>query len=223
MIGSPRRRSYSTATEAAFDTMKGWILEGRLAEGERIDQEQVARELGVSRLPVRMALERLEGEGLVQIQAHRGVVVSSLSGERLNEVYLLRAHLEGLALDLTLPHLAAADLRALEQVLQDADAHLATGDLVAFLQCNRQFHMHLYQAAHRPILLRIIGNLWDMSEVYQRTFVQKAGLAAAANREHREILAALAAGDGAGARAALDRHNYGVRDVLQSMMGPGAP
>ena len=100
---------YRTMQEIAYDAIRDGILAGRHGPGQRLIADDLAKELGVSRMPVREALHRLEVAGLVTITPHRGAVVSELSENECVEIYHVRAVLDGLATRLATPHLSEAD------------------------------------------------------------------------------------------------------------------
>jgi len=89
--------AYKTMQEIVYDTIREAIQIGRYAPGQRLIADELAQELGTSRMPVREALRRLEVAGLVSITPHRGAVVSELSEQEIVEIYHIRAVLEGLA------------------------------------------------------------------------------------------------------------------------------
>jgi DNA-binding GntR family transcriptional regulator len=164
MADNPQR----TITEQVLARLRDLILEGALAPGSRIDQAQLAQRFGVSMVPVREALARLQSSGLVRIVPHRGVFVEALSAEELVDIYHVREVLEEQAARLAAPNLTDADIAALEaldrQMVVTADA----GDFETFLQINREFHFVIYRAARRRYLLQTIEQLWDQSTRYRR-------------------------------------------------------
>src|SRR6185503_9714951 len=118
-----RLPAHPTVREVAYRRLRQLILEGTLAPGQRIFEHELADQLGISRTPLREALRQLETEGLMQLSARRGAMVSSLSAAQMHEEFLIRATLEGLAIRLATPRLTADDHLQLERELarmQDA-------------------------------------------------------------------------------------------------------
>src|SRR5579872_2103319 len=110
----------TTAERMVHTILQQRILDGILRPGERIDLDAIARELQVSRTPVRTALRQLESEGLVTIYPHRSVVVSELSADDLEQIYAVRIHLETLAARLAMQNLGdgvADEMRAIQREL----------------------------------------------------------------------------------------------------------
>lgn len=159
-----------TAVETITRILRQAILEGALMGGTLLRQGDLAKKLGVSRIPVREALLKLEGEGLVETQPRHGVVVTSLTAEDFKEILQMRYALESLALELAIPHFSKADLDdALQMVAQanasmsvDSDRQLREEFESRWGELNWQFHKRLYQVARRPRLLSSIENLQQL-------------------------------------------------------------
>src|SRR6476661_5280826 len=110
-----------------YDSLRDAISDGRIAGGERVREEEVARNLGVSRTPVREALQRLQQRGLLALGAGRGLVVAQLSQQQVVELYAMREILEGSAARFAAKHATAAEIEILYQLqeeLKTADATL---------------------------------------------------------------------------------------------------
>jgi DNA-binding GntR family transcriptional regulator len=205
---------YRTATEHAFVTLKRWINDGVLAPGSTIDQAELSQSLGMSRVPVRTALERLASEGFVTLTPHRSAVVMKLSLEEMSDLYLVRRHLEGLATEQAAERLADEDFAVLEEILARTEEEVRSGGLEAFLSSNRAFHMRIYAAAGNAVLLRIIEGLWDLSERYRRAYLRMPARAAESMAEHRRIFDLLRQRRGGEAAAFMREHNDKTMRVL---------
>ena len=157
-----------TMTEQVMARLRDMILSGELAPGSRLDQNDLARRFGVSLVPLREALARLQSSGLVRIVPHRGVFVESLSVEELLDIYQVREALEELAARLAAPRLSAADLATLDRLKIEMEQTAKIDDFDAFLDLHRDFHFTIYRAAGRRHLLQLIAQLWDLSARYRR-------------------------------------------------------
>jgi DNA-binding GntR family transcriptional regulator len=195
-----------TAHDRAAAALRTAILDGELRPGQRVNQEAWAARVGVSPIPMREALRALAGEGLVTYRPRRGYAVTELNLADLEEVYRLRCLLETDALLCGIPRATSADLVALEQAADSCAAAAAAGDVAGQLAANRRFHDRLHGLAESRTLCRLIDVLWDSTEAYRALYYVLPGEAAEADRAHRAILAAVAAGDAGRAVELQDAH-----------------
>jgi DNA-binding GntR family transcriptional regulator len=185
------------------DVLRKAILRGILSAGQQLRQEEIARQLGVSHIPVREALRQLEAEGLAHLRPYRGFEVSELSPAELEELYEIRIPLECKALRLAMPHLMPEELQRAEGILDAIDRE---SDPSVWSQLNTKFHTALYAPSGRHKLLNLIGTLRTNVDRYLRLYVSVMQRKPHAQREHREILEAVRRGDVARAVAALEEH-----------------
>jgi DNA-binding GntR family transcriptional regulator len=209
---------YRTMQEIAHDAIRDAILRGRHRPGQRLVTDELARELGVSRMPVREALHRLEVAGLITITPHRGAVVSELSTSECAELYRIRAVLDGLAARLAAPTLVKADHARLTALLDEMEASVRAQDLERLLRVNREFHAVIWKAARAPRLQELLENLYDASQRFRNLSILIPGRLDRITEEHRLIARALARGDATAAeRAAIEHHEGTARRLLTSM------
>ncbi|MGK0618975.1 GntR family transcriptional regulator [Meiothermus cerbereus] len=202
--------------EAAYAHLRGAILAGSLLPGARISEPGLAQELGISRTPVREALQRLAQEGLVELLPGKGARVRVLSAEEVREVYDVRALLEGEAAALAAQNATEAELNRLERLLQALDA-LPREAHAQQMQVDFDFHTALVEAAHNKTLARIYADLRS-SLTLIRSFQQTLSQHPRTRQQHQAILSALKAHDPAGAAEAARAHVHYFRDlVMQSL------
>jgi DNA-binding GntR family transcriptional regulator len=180
------------------------IASGEIGPGEPLRQVELAERLGVSPTPVREALRRLEAQGLVVRQAHRGVRVAEVEPAEMAELYIIRGALEGLAVEHATPNLTKKDLAALEQIHQKLEAGRAEGALKSLRKLNYDFHTRLYRRSKLPRLVRIIDSLWPLFPWDSIWAVP--GRADSSAAEHALILEALRAGDAVAAGQRMKQH-----------------
>lgn len=149
------------------DRLRSIVLTGEIEPGSRIDQAATAARLGVSVVPLREALARLEGTGLVRAFPRRGWFAAPLAAADLADIYSLREPLEAQVARAAAPLLSTADIAALEATAQRLREG-AGGDSAAFLDLNRELHFTIYRAAAGPHMLRTLTQMWDLSERYRR-------------------------------------------------------
>lgn len=151
------------------------ISDGRLEAGQKLDLNDLARLLHVSRMPVRDAVKLLESEGLVQIFPHRGVEVSRLNQADIEELFGLREVLEQKAVRRAVDRFTQTDLDAMATILRDMDT--LADDEERWLQLNARFHAVLNGASGWPRLIEMINMLRNNVERYVRSYVVNQGRA----------------------------------------------
>lgn len=176
-------------SEQLVELLRERIFTGRVAIDKAIPQASLATELGVSTIPVREALAKLEQEGLVRSQANRGFFVSTPSAEEAEEVYLLRLKLEPDAAALAASRASEKDRQLAKETLDAlyrvTDEH---GEGVGGL--HRAFHLALIRPSGQLITTNMIERLHILSERYVRKHLEPLGRDDRANEEHRQLLAA---------------------------------
>jgi DNA-binding GntR family transcriptional regulator len=197
------------------------IASGQIAPGEPLRQLELADRLGISATPVREALRRLEAQGLVVRHPHRGVRVAEVEPAEMSELYIIRAALEGLAVEHAVPHLTPKDIRALEQIHERLEVGRAKGALKSLRKLNYDFHTRLYRHSELPRLTRIIDSLWPLFPWDSIWAIP--GRAASSAVEHREILDALKKGDAVAAGSAMRRHIESGSEELIRFHANAAP
>lgn len=192
----------STAALVA-DGIRLAILRGQLAPGQVLKQEELAKQFGLSRVPVREALRQLEAEGLVVSYPHRGTLVAALSPEDIAEVFFIRTTLETTVLPVAIPKMTESDFSKAETVLDQTDgdpnpAHSA--------EQNWAFHETLYLPAGMPRLLNIVKTLHHHALPYHLVGFVAVDFKKESQNGHRRILAACRKRDAKAAVAALRTH-----------------
>jgi DNA-binding GntR family transcriptional regulator len=209
----------ATAQAAVLAELRARILSGALAPGTALRQDDLAAELGVSRVPLREALRILESEGHVTYAAHRGYRVVELSLEDLTEIYRLRTVIEDDLARASVAVLAEDDLVALGSAHDQLAAleRLADPDLAALAAANRAFHWAILRPG--PRAHRVLTTLWDASDAYRahwfaaRTNVERGA------REHAQLLAAAQHRDAEAVVRLLDAHRSGAVAALREVLG----
>ena len=191
------------------------ILSGRLKPGTRLRQQEFARRFGISRIPVREALRRLESEGLVTLVPHSGARVARMDIGECTELYRLRELIEPMAIAESLPNLSDQQLAALRGLLSVIERSL--DDPARWLGLDRRFHLESYAAAPMPRVLTMIERLWNQTQQYRRAYLatDHVGKVELANLEHRLILDALERRDPVGAASCLRSH---LRRTAKTLM-----
>ena len=179
-----------TVVDMALDALRDRILHGQYAEGMPLRQDALAADLGVSRIPVREALRRLEVEGLVSFNPHQGAIVSKLSLPEISELFDLRALIEAELLRHAIPKFTADVIDRATATLDLYDQALSKGDVAEWGKLNWAFHSTLLAAADRPLTLGVVSTLHNQSDRYMRLQLTLTHGEVRASGEHRHILAA---------------------------------
>ncbi len=201
------------SAQTVTDQLRTLILDGSLGIGVQLKQEALARKFGVSRIPVREALKRLEAEGLVAHTAHQGSVVASRSIDDLLETLDIRIGLESRALVLAIPHMSPAILRKAETILARYDASDMPGE---WSELNLAFHLCLYKPCGRPRLLSMIESLVRSVDIHLRAHQSAAIGRKSPQKDHRALLEACRAGNAERARKLLERHITQTQEALHN-------
>jgi DNA-binding GntR family transcriptional regulator len=190
---------------AAYDRLRNWILDGTLAPEEPLRDEALAEALGMSRTPVREALQRLEDEGLVITTPTRRSFVSPLSLQQARDIYPMTAALEALALRLALPRVGVADLDAMRAANTRLAEALRAEDAGAALEADLALHGIFIERSGNAELVHMLSDLKCKVRRIERAFWGAADRTASVH-DHNELIAALAARDLARAEAVLARN-----------------
>lgn len=198
-----------SASEKAYDVLKQRLVAGSYAPGAQLKEEHIARELGLSRTPVRAALKRLIDDGLATMDAGRGVRVAAWTDADIMETYHLRGMLEAHAAQRAAQRGDASVVATLEQLNRDMAAALAQGgaDMLPKLQAvNSRFHRAILDASASPRLKQLLATIIDMPIVVRSFFVSTRADLEQSLQHHRDITAAIARGDGELAAQAMQLH-----------------
>jgi DNA-binding GntR family transcriptional regulator len=200
---TPNNTVVQTREDFVIDELREAIVRGHFKPGEKLDQEEIAELLNVSRIPVRQALRTLTAEGLVKMYPHRGATVAELSREELEEIYFLRGVLEGVAARLAAPKMDDARIAKLQAILKKIDQ---LTDLDEWLDLNREFHNTIYEVINRPRLLEMIESLRNTSAPYIRDYIASPEYLEVTRLSHQRILEACINRDGILAQKETQKH-----------------
>jgi DNA-binding GntR family transcriptional regulator len=218
---SPGAPGYVSKTDMVAALIRELIITGELPAGEQLRQRDLAQRFHVSQTPVREAMRRLESEGLVLGDTHRGFTVVESDDGPVEENFQIRAALESLGASLAARHINADGIQRLQD-LNDEMRSLAGND-PRYAELNRQFHFSVYEYARSPLLLSLMRLLWASLQGGPRV----ARTHAESARQHDAILDALRAGDAVAASARTRHHIMSAAPVTNrataSPQPPGQP
>lgn len=217
MADSPIPRQ--SLASAVADKLRDKIILGELQEGEQLRQDVIAAEFQVSRIPVREAFRELLAEGLLCITPNRGAVVSVLEPAEIEELFHIRAVLEGEVLRHSIPRLTTEDLAAAAAIEERFAHELLHSDTVsAWGRLNAQFHSALYAGATLPQFKTVLRTINNNGERYTRLHLFLTAGRQRAIDEHRRLLELARQRDVAAACALLDRHIRSAGTALRELL-----
>jgi DNA-binding GntR family transcriptional regulator len=205
------------AETLALTALRRAIITGALAPGEEIDEELVAAHLRISRSPVRQAMGILEAEGLVKRIYRRGVIVTELTAEEIEEIYNMRALLEGLAIRRAVPNYTPEYVERLRAFLAQCPEDGDSRD--AFVEWNAGFHALLYEPCGWDRLLATISQLRNNTARYTGVSHHLAPRPGGSSSGHQEILEACESGDAERAEGLMRKHILAAMDTLIESLG----
>lgn len=212
---SPLPKQGLTVASQVAEVLQEAILKGEIKPGDRVFQDNVAKRLDVSRIPVRLAFEMLQSRGLLTLSPHKGATVTELSVEEMREVFDFRAYAERVAIEKSLPKLTEADLEQAQKTIRKMQV---VEDTDEWLQLNRTFHSILYSRFNSSVFNEVIQMLRANTERYVRISLSFANRFREYDHEHEEILAACYKRDIEQAKALLTTHLRNTVLTLESLI-----
>ncbi|MCB1356384.1 MAG: GntR family transcriptional regulator [Maritimibacter sp.] len=191
------------ATKDAYGLILEAIDDGLYKPGDRMVESELAERFGVSRTPIREALQRLETQSLLTRDG-RSLIVASLDHNQLAELYAVRAELEGLAARLAAQHAAPEEVRVLREMVEEDRAMI--GNPAALARTNRRFHKQVHLASHNRYLVQQLDLVHRTMALLATTSLAVEGRSEMAIAEHEAIVNAIEARDGEAAAEALRKH-----------------
>ncbi len=190
------------------------IYEGALAPGRRLDENEVAAALGVSRTPVREALRQLAAQGLVEIRSRRGCFVMELTLQDQKDIFPIMARLEGWVAHDVAEHATKEDLDRLGEINAALERHAAAADVDRYWAANHVFHTALQDLVGNRWLQDLLGELRRKIGLFRQRSLRLPGRVDRSIAEHRALMKALRARDGARAEAVMREHLMNQLDAL---------
>lgn len=192
--------------ESVYQQLRDWIVRGKLEPGEQLRDQELAERLGISRTPVREALRRLEDEGLVETAKNRWTRVRPVDLKEAEQIYPIRAVLDGLALRLAFPLLDKASLSTMRKANVWLRAALKNADIPAAVEADSAFHDEYVRHCGNPELIEIIRGLRVKHHRLELTYFGSPMLGLVSVQEHAGIIEAIVASDVEAAQQHLHRH-----------------
>jgi DNA-binding GntR family transcriptional regulator len=200
-------------SEQAAQKIGQAIASGRFEPGTRLVESELAKELGLSRSPIREAFFLLEQEGLIVRYPRRGAFVRGLSRRETEEVYSLRMVLEGFAVERALKNMTPEKADHLRSFVQKMHEIVKTGDAVAFSQIDVEFHEYICKISEHRVLQHVFSTLHTRTLQYM-TEASQLGVLASITQDHEDLLRHILGGDSEDAVEAMQLHVLASADRL---------
>ena len=201
--------------DAVYSQLEEEILSGKLLPGEQLRELALSRRLNVSRTPVRGALHRLAEEGLVDIVPNKGATVVGINTDDLIDIYRIRERLEGLASSLAAERITEEELDKLSEAVDLSSFYIKRQDTEHIKELDTIFHSTIYKASGSRFLERTLSELHRKIKSYRKRSLSVPGRLEKSEEEHREILAAIKAGDSEMADRLTSLH---IQRALENML-----
>ena len=212
LLWGQERSAIPTVVDYAYEEIWKRVIMIGGSEEQRLSDVTLSEQLGMSRTPVRQALERLVQEGLVRSDPRRGFWTSTFTAQDIHEIYDLRGALEVLAVRLAAPHLSQEDLKSQLEALYAVRAELDVHPVLRFLQVDIRFHMLITRASNNARLIHSLSMLRSQLSMFQMQDTFYPERMATALNDHEQVLLALLAGNVEEAAVSLARHIHNAKE-----------
>lgn len=202
----------NSLADRVYGILLEMILDGRLASGERLHVDNLARELGTSSTPLRDALSRLESDGLIHRRLYQGAFVRRFTMREIRDLYEFRAGLERYSTRLACGRITEERLAELQGLQEIGTWALDSGDTRAYLRYNQEFHRHIIEATDNALLIEAARMNELQLSLLSHQSVRVEGASRRAIGEHKELLEYIATGDADASESLVERH------ILRALM-----
>lgn len=206
-----------SGVDKCLAAIRSMVLSGELLPGQKLQQAALAETLGVSRIPVREALSRLQSEGIVEHKANTGYTVARFNREDLAELYLMRRLLETELVKSA--DLAAIDVGAMGRLHTAMVAAARVQDPEEFQRLNLLFHFAVFDASPLALVRQELRRLWYMSDFYRSLYLYELETTQRLVAEHKAIIDMVKAQDRRGLIKELDAHRAGTEKIVVRRLG----
>ncbi len=201
--------------QRAYELIRDYIVSNEVPPGVKINEDELARELGVSKTPVRDALSKLAHDGIVEIIPNRGTYKVKLSKEDMLEIMTIRETLEGLCARLAAEHADDKAIKKLKAILDEFDERNLERNFSHYPEALKRFHTIIYNLSKSPRLIRIIKSMYDLTHTFRLLYFNNPERVRGSLRTHRELINALEKKDGE--LAEIGRKNA-IRFAYESLL-----
>jgi DNA-binding GntR family transcriptional regulator len=217
-VHQPEAADAQSLSDRAYFAIRELIVTLELSPGSIVSERGLQKRLGVGRTPVREALQRLEGESLIEVYPRRGIFVSNVNVLDLGVLSEVRIALEGFAARLAAERATAADRAATAELIADLEELSATADERLLIDLDQRIHRHVYRCAHNSFLETTLDGYYVLTLRIWFLALDRVNRLGDAVKEHLELLVAIRDGDPARAEDAMKRHVAGFEEAIRRVL-----
>ncbi|HEY8344092.1 MAG TPA: GntR family transcriptional regulator [Bacillota bacterium] len=199
-------KEYKSLSRLVYEQLRNDIYYGVLLPGSKVVVDRLSKEYGVSKIPIREAIQKLAAEGLVEVAPHKGAVVTVYSPRDVEEIYAVRSVLEPFATRLAAEKMSDSELQILEGLYQQMAEATEEKDYRRIPQINHEFHQNLYKFSQNRWLYKILMDLWGRTRRSNAAFTFVKEHAERMFAEHQALMKALRERDAEAAEEAARTH-----------------
>ncbi len=224
-LGSSPDVRFRTKQEYVYQSLRGAIMRGELPPGQRLVIDDIARRLEVSAIPIREALQSLQAEGLVVSAPHVGATVASISQDEVHEVFAIMEGLETVAVREAAARLTPEQAESLGAIVAEMDAAVERREYERWAEMNGRLHRSIGDVAAMPLLREMTDRALSRWERLRRHYFQGVLVPRVeqAQREHRDLLAALVARDPDTSERVVRAHNRNAQAAYSAFLEHQVP
>lgn len=208
-----------TVNQTVYSRLLDHILAGGVPIGQRLDERELSKQLGVSRTPVREAIGKLAADGIVDYRPHQGSYVRRLTVKEISDLYVVRIQLETLAVRLSMDKVDDRFQRTLREIVDASEVAMLTGDLTEFARQDRRMHALIVDTADNFALAEALGRIENLIQIARNLANQWPGFPAASDVHRHALLDAYARRDTERAVEVMHVHIDSVRGAIVSQLG----
>lgn len=213
----PSAIKFKSLTDQLFEYLSNSIIEGKLKPGQKLLENELRQQFGVSRSPIRECFRILESEGLVVINPRKGTFVRELTRKEIEDIFSIRLSLESLAAKLAVPNIREKEIDFFNESIKKMEEALRNKDIKSFLRLNYVFHSAFIRASNNQVLEKILGSLGK--GIWLRIaflYYQSRSELKSSNKMHKEIVKAFQEKDAGSAQRIVEEHiEHGKRVLLK--------
>ena len=216
----PLSKPHRTKEEYVYETLRSAIVRCEMAPGQKLVMDTLSEELGVSSIPIRTALQRLQAEGLVEITPHTGALVSEISLDTVTEIFVLLEALESVAFNVASQKITAEDIAELRQLLNEMTEVFETGNASYWYDLNNQFHLGIADITEMKMLRRFTSRALDSRDRLRYFLAEPFVIPrmAEAHAEHCQMIDLLESTDTDRLLPLVSQHNLKAKEAYQNLI-----